>query len=153
MTPTNVAVKAMKQLSLAETGFCLHSEEKIAFADRGYLQKNRTLEYLQAEDGLTILVQTKKPKGCELNEQHKQSNRVLSAIRAVVEHPFRVIKRQFGFVKVRYRGLKKEHGADGHSLCTGQPGAGAQEFLAPHGRGTPMTREMPQKSPCSCGQL
>ena len=24
-----------------------------------------------------------------------------------MEHPFRVIKRQFGFVKVRYRGLKK----------------------------------------------
>jgi len=24
-----------------------------------------------------------------------------------VEHPFRVIKRQFGFTKVRYRGLKK----------------------------------------------
>jgi len=30
-----------------------------------------------------------------------------SFIRAKVEHPFRVIKRQFGFVKVRYRGLKK----------------------------------------------
>ena len=28
-------------------------------------------------------------------------------IRAKVEHPFRVIIRQFGFVKVRYRGLKK----------------------------------------------
>ena len=28
-------------------------------------------------------------------------------IRAKVEHPFRVIKRQFGFAKVRYRGLKK----------------------------------------------
>ena len=24
-----------------------------------------------------------------------------------VEHPFRVIKRQFGYTKVRYRGLKK----------------------------------------------
>jgi IS5 family transposase len=24
-----------------------------------------------------------------------------------VEHPFRVIKRQFGFIKVRYKGLKK----------------------------------------------
>jgi IS5 family transposase len=24
-----------------------------------------------------------------------------------VEHPFRVIKRQFGYVKVRYRGLAK----------------------------------------------
>ena len=29
------------------------------------------------------------------------------AIRAKVEHPFRVIKRQFGYVKTRYRGLKK----------------------------------------------
>jgi IS5 family transposase len=28
-------------------------------------------------------------------------------IRAKVEHPFRVIKRQFRFVKVRYRGLMK----------------------------------------------
>ena len=30
-----------------------------------------------------------------------------AGIRAKVEHPFRVIKRQFGLVKVRYRGLKK----------------------------------------------
>jgi IS5 family transposase len=28
-------------------------------------------------------------------------------IRAKVEHPFRVIKRQFGYVKVKYRGLAK----------------------------------------------
>jgi len=28
-------------------------------------------------------------------------------VRAKVEHPFRVIKRQFGHVKVRYRGLRK----------------------------------------------
>jgi IS5 family transposase len=32
---------------------------------------------------------------------------VKASIRAKVEHPFRVIKRQFGFVKVRYRGLAK----------------------------------------------
>ena len=30
-----------------------------------------------------------------------------ASIRAKVEHPFRVVKRQFGFVKIRYRGLKK----------------------------------------------
>ena len=29
------------------------------------------------------------------------------SVRARVEHPFRVIKRQFGHVKVRYRGLAK----------------------------------------------
>jgi IS5 family transposase len=26
-----------------------------------------------------------------------------------VEHPFRILKRVFGFVKVRFRGLKKNH--------------------------------------------
>ena len=30
-----------------------------------------------------------------------------ASICAKVEHPFRVIKRQFGFTKVRYRGLAK----------------------------------------------
>jgi IS5 family transposase len=33
--------------------------------------------------------------------------KIKASIRAKVEHPLRVIKRQFGFVKVRYRGLKK----------------------------------------------
>ena len=33
--------------------------------------------------------------------------RIKASIRAKVEHPFRVVKRQFGFVKVRYRGLMK----------------------------------------------
>ena len=33
--------------------------------------------------------------------------RVKASIRAKVEPPFRVIKRQFGYTKVRYRGLAK----------------------------------------------
>ena len=36
-----------------------------------------------------------------------QLEQLKASIRAKVEHPFRVIKRQFGYVKVRYRGLKK----------------------------------------------
>lgn len=36
-----------------------------------------------------------------------QIERIKAGIRAKVEHPFRVIKRQFGYAKVRYRGLKK----------------------------------------------
>ena len=34
-------------------------------------------------------------------------NRTKSKVRAKVEHVFGVLKLQFGFVKVRYRGLKK----------------------------------------------
>jgi IS5 family transposase len=30
-----------------------------------------------------------------------------------VEHPFRILKRIFGFEKVRYRGIQKNH----HRLC------------------------------------
>ena len=37
----------------------------------------------------------------------EQLERVKAGIRARVEHPFRVLKRQFGHIKVRYRGLAK----------------------------------------------
>ena len=36
-----------------------------------------------------------------------KAEKLKAGIRSKVEHPFRVVKRQFGFVKVRYRGLKK----------------------------------------------
>jgi Transposase DDE domain len=36
-----------------------------------------------------------------------ESEYLKASIRAKVEHPFQVIKQYFGFLKVRYRGLKK----------------------------------------------
>ena len=40
----------------------------------------------------------------QLNEQ---AEKFKASVRAKVEHPFRVIKCQFGFAKVRYKGLAK----------------------------------------------
>lgn len=37
----------------------------------------------------------------------EQAEKLKASVRVKVEHPFRVIKRQFGHVKVRYRGLAK----------------------------------------------
>jgi IS5 family transposase len=37
----------------------------------------------------------------------EQAEKLKASVRAKVEHPFRVIKCQFGFTKVRYRGLAK----------------------------------------------
>lgn len=37
----------------------------------------------------------------------REIERAKASIRAAVEHPFRVIKRQFGYRMVRYRGLAK----------------------------------------------
>ena len=49
----------------------------------------------------------------ELNKHPRKNQAVIaferlkSSIRAKVEHPFRIIKRQFGFVKARFKGLRK----------------------------------------------
>ena len=45
--------------------------------------------------------------GCEVDEVKKAKNRNKSKIRARVEHVFAVVKRLWGFDKVRYRGLAK----------------------------------------------
>jgi len=39
--------------------------------------------------------------------QVRTLERLKASVRAKVEHPFRVIKRQFGYAKVRYRGIAK----------------------------------------------
>ena len=44
-----------------------------------------------------------------VDELQRRKNRTKASIRAKVEHPFRILKRVFGFEKVRFRGLKKNH--------------------------------------------
>ena len=46
-------------------------------------------------------------KNNEADAMLDQAEKLKAGVRAKVEHPCRVIKRQFGFVKVRHRGLKK----------------------------------------------
>jgi IS5 family transposase len=37
----------------------------------------------------------------------REGEKLKASVRAKVEHPFRVVKQQFGYAKVRYRGLAK----------------------------------------------
>jgi transposase, IS5 family len=46
-------------------------------------------------------------KKSKLGETLDKIEKLKAGVRAKVEHPFRVIKRQFGFTKARYRGLPK----------------------------------------------
>ncbi len=48
-----------------------------------------------------------KNKDGERDPEMRQTNRRKSSVRAKVEHAFGIIKRVFGFAKVRYRGLQK----------------------------------------------
>ena len=50
----------------------------------------------------------KRKHGEKLPAEHTLLNRMLASLRAKVEeHPFRIVKRQFGYTKVRYQGLFK----------------------------------------------
>ncbi len=52
-------------------------------------------------------VMRKAPKGGKLHPIDERINRIIASLRAKVEHPFRVMKCQFGYRKTRYRGLAK----------------------------------------------
>ncbi len=83
----------------------LHGEEASVWADKGYVSAEREAAF--CKDGKVWGVMRKAPKGGKLDELDEVTNRIIAMVRAKVEHPFRVLKRQFGHVKTRYRGLAK----------------------------------------------
>jgi transposase, IS5 family len=83
----------------------LHGEEISVWADKGYVSAEREAAFKGS--GRFWGVMRKAPKGSPLHPVDAQINRVIAMVRAKVEHPFRVIKRQFGYLKTRYRGLAK----------------------------------------------
>jgi len=85
----------------------LHGDEEEVLGDKAYTSNERNLSASDPKTGPLWMFPYKKPKGEELPEWKRKINRRLSALRAIVEHPFRVMKRPFGYVKVRYRGLAK----------------------------------------------
>lgn len=84
---------------------CLHGDEERVAADRGY-DYPRLRAYL-GERGVADYIAHKAKPGRPLCAWAAHLNRLIARLRAKGEHPFRVVKRQFGYVKVRYRGLAK----------------------------------------------
>ena len=83
----------------------LHGEETSVWADKGYVSAGREAAF--AGPGKVWGVMRKAPKGGQLHPLDERANRIIAMVRARVEHPFRVLKRQFGYLKTRYRGLAK----------------------------------------------
>jgi len=83
----------------------LHGDETSVWADKGYVSAEREAAF--NKQGKVWGVMRKAPKGGTLHPEDERSNRIIAMVRAKVEHPFRVLKRQFGYVKTRYRGLSK----------------------------------------------
>lgn len=101
-TPANVS-----DITVADQ--LLHGEEQTVWGDAGYTgiekreeHKDRPVDW---EVAMRLGRRAQLPESSLLHEVE----RMKASIRAKVEHPFLTIKRIFGYSKVRYRGLQKNH--------------------------------------------
>ena len=83
----------------------LHGRETRVWGDQAYRGQSEVIRQCapQAKD---FTNRRYRHRGV-VDEVERARNRTKSSVRAKVEHPFGVIKRVFGFVKARYRGLEK----------------------------------------------
>jgi IS5 family transposase len=95
---------------VSEGNSLLHGQESDAYGDAGYQGVDKRPD---AKDDVAWHVAMGPGKRKALHKEQPldalldKVERLKAGLRAKVEHPFRVVKRQFGFIKVRYRGLKK----------------------------------------------
>jgi IS5 family transposase len=85
----------------------LHGEEECVWADAGYQGVGKRDEHQQREVEWLIAMRPGKRRQLCPDSEEAEIEKAKSSIRAAVEHPFRYVKRMFGYDKVRYRGLAK----------------------------------------------
>ena len=87
----------------------LHGEESMAFGDAGYQGVEKRSE--ATDVNWQVAMRPGKRRALDKNSPWgnllDQAEQLKASVRAKVEHPFRVLKCQFGFTKVRYKGLAK----------------------------------------------
>jgi IS5 family transposase len=85
--------------------YLLHGNETRVWGDQGYQGQTEVIHTVAAR--ALDCTNRRYRFGARIDAAIKAKNRNKSRVRAKVEHPIGVIKRIFGFTKVRYRGLAK----------------------------------------------
>jgi len=85
----------------------LHGEERKVWGDGGYQGQTEAI-HQAAPHAQDMTCRRTKFKNY-VDEEARRKNTTKSRVRAKVEHVFRILKRIFGFDKVRYRGIAKNH--------------------------------------------
>lgn len=89
----------------------VHGQERDVFTDSGYQGVDKREDTLHIRARWHVAMRPGKRRALDqtttMGDLLNRLEKTKAAIRAKVEHPFRVLKRQFGYVKVRYRGLFK----------------------------------------------
>ena len=104
---------AANEHDITQAHALLHGEEDVVFADSGYRGITKREEIQAQHPGVDWQVAMMPGKRRALKKSKAvdalidKLEKIKASIRAKVEHPFRVIKCQFGYRKTRYRGLVK----------------------------------------------
>ena len=88
----------------------LHGEETAAFGDSAYLGADKREDSLGSNVTWHVAMKRGKRKAISkgpMKNTIERLEKLKASVRARVEHQFRVVKQQFGYTKVRYRGLVK----------------------------------------------
>ena len=89
----------------------LHGEETDAWGDAGYQGVDKREQFKDSKVRWEVALRPGKRRALdperELHQLLEKAEKLKASIRAKVEHPFRVVKQQFAYAKVRYRGLAK----------------------------------------------
>jgi len=100
LTTTHAAVADITQLDAL-----LHGAERELYGDQAYWKEADRQRFRAV--GVRYRVNRRGSFHRPLSEYQRQINRTRSRMRARGEHAFRIVKRLWGFAKVRYRGLMK----------------------------------------------
>jgi transposase, IS5 family len=85
----------------------LHGAEKKVWGEAGYQSQAEAIHAAAPKAQDMTSRRTKRKNS--VDEVERRKNRTKARVRSKVEWPFRILKRIFGYTKVRYRGLKKNH--------------------------------------------
>ena len=92
---------------IIETARLLHGDEESIWADAGYQGAHKRPEHKDRDVDWQIAMRPGKRRQLGADSEDEEIETAKASVRAKVEHPFRYVKRMFGYEKVRYRGLAK----------------------------------------------
>ena len=87
----------------------VRDDDEVVYTDAGYqgVEKRREVTDDEHLSRVEFRVAARKGKLAAMADPDRQAESRQAGVRAKVEHPFLVVKRDFGFTKTRYRGLAK----------------------------------------------
>lgn len=103
----SVHTTAANEADVNVAGALLHGAERRVWADAGYRGIEKREEYEQRRVAWWIALRPGQRRQLSPDSAGARLEHFKAQVRAKVEHPFRYIKRVFGYEKVRYRGLAK----------------------------------------------